>query len=189
MRGACGLRAAVAVVLILVAQGVAAQDSAFPVAKSASVLTIDEDRFFIESRFGRAALERERAAAAALEAENARIERDLIAEEQSLTEQRKTLPADDFAALAQAFDEKVERIREAQDAKARDLTQLREAERQSFLRVAVPVLGDLMEERGAVMIVDKSAIILSLTEIDITDEAIARVDRAAPNEEVPPASP
>jgi Skp family chaperone for outer membrane proteins len=150
---------------------------------------LDQERFFVDSRFGKAALERERAAIFALEAENARIEQELIAEEQSLTEQRKTLPADEFAALAQAFDIKVEGIRAAQDAKARDLTQQREAERQRFLQVAVPVLGTLMEEKGAVMVLDKSAIILSLTEIDITDEAIARVDQAAPGADLPPASP
>ena len=184
-----GLGAVGVLALALIGQISVAQDVTFPVGRSVTILTIDEDRFFIESRFGRAALEQERAATAALEAENARIERALIAEEQLLTEQRKTLPADEFAALAQAFDDKVERIRDEQDAKARDLTQLREAERQDFLRVAVPVLGELMEEKGAVAIVDKSAIILSLTEIDITEEAITRVDRAASREELPSGSP
>jgi hypothetical protein len=42
----------------------------------------------------------------------------------------------------------------------------------------VPVLGELMAEMGAVAIIDKDVIILSLTAIDVTDAAIARLDAA-----------
>jgi Skp family chaperone for outer membrane proteins len=140
------------------------------------ILTLDQDRLFLESAFGRAALERERAASEALEAENTRIEAELIVEEQDLTDRRATLPAEEFATLAAAFDEKVERIRTEQDAKARDLVRAREEDRQSFLRAAVPVLGQLMNEKGAVAIIDKQILILSLSAVDVTDEAIAEVN-------------
>lgn len=140
------------------------------------ILTLDQDRLFLESDFGRAVLERERAATSALEAENSRIEAELIAEEQDLTERRATLPAEDFATLAAAFDEKVERIRDEQDAKARDLGRAREEDRQAFLRAAVPILGEMLNEKGAVAIIDKQSLILSLSAIDVTDEAIAAVN-------------
>jgi Skp family chaperone for outer membrane proteins len=176
MRGGRSLLAAV-LAGALAAPWASAQDAAAPEVASA-ILTLDQERLFLESRFGRAALERERAAGAALEAENARIEQELIAEEQALTDLRKTLPAAEFAARADAFDQKVERIRQEQDAKARDLTRQRDSERQDFLRMAVPVLGELMAEMGAVAIIDKDVIILSLTAIDVTDAAIARLDAA-----------
>ncbi|MDM7930800.1 OmpH family outer membrane protein [Tabrizicola sp.] len=141
-----------------------------------AVLTLDQDRLFAESAFGRASLDRERLATRALEEENARIEAELIAEEQDLTTRRALLPAEEFAALAAAFDEKVERIRDEQDAKARNLSRGRDDDRQAFLRAVVPVLGDLLSEKKAVAILDKSMVILSLIAIDITDEAITRVD-------------
>lgn len=141
-----------------------------------AVLTLDQDRLFAESAFGKASLERERAAALALEQENARIEATLIAEEQDLTTRRATLAAEEFAALATAFDEKVERIRDEQDGKARDLSRKRDEDRQAFLRAVIPVLGDLLSEKKAAVILDKSTVILSLTVVDITDEAISRVD-------------
>lgn len=148
---------------------------------ASALLTIDQERLFVESLFGKAALAREAAAARELEAENARIEAELIAEEQDLTERRATLSAEDFAGLAAAFDEKVVAIRAAQDAKARDLARAREADRQAFFRAAIPVLGDLLVERKALAIIDKSALILSLTAIDATDAAIARVDAVLPS--------
>lgn len=153
---------------------------------SAPLLTLDQERFFLESDFGRAAAERERAATDELEQENKRIEAELVAEEQALTEQRKTLSAAEFAAKAEAFDQKVERIRAEQDSKARALTDAREADRQDFLKVAVPVLGKLLTERGGMAILDKNLVIVSLSAIDITTEAIAKVNEALA---VAPAAP
>lgn len=140
------------------------------------ILTLDQDRFFLESDFGKAALERERKATAALEQENKRIEAELVAEEQALTEQRKTLSPADFTAKADAFDAKVERIRSEQDAKAQVLTESRDKDRKEFLKVAVPVLGGLLGDKQAVAIIDKNQVIVALSAIDITDEAIAKVN-------------
>lgn len=145
---------------------------------AAPLLTLDQDRFFVESDFGRAVLERERAETAALEQENKRIESELVAEEQALTDQRKDLTAEDFAARASEFDDKVERIRSEQDAKARRLVEQRDQERKEFLRQAAPILGELLGERKATAIVDKGFVIVALSAIDITDEAIAKLNAA-----------
>lgn len=142
------------------------------------LLTIDQDRLFLESDFGKAVAERERAATAALEQENRKIEAELVTEEQALTATRASLSPEEFAAKAAAFDAKVERIRAEQDAKARRLTEGRDADRKAFLQVAVPVLGQLLSDKKAAAILDKNLVILSLSAVDITDEAIARVNVA-----------
>ena len=110
----------------------------------------------------------------------------VVAEEQALTELRKTLSAEDFSARAAAFDAKVERIRTEQDAKARLLVERRDEERKEFLQLARPVLGELLGERQATAILDKGLVIASLSSIDITDEAIAKLDAALSK---PPADP
>jgi Skp family chaperone for outer membrane proteins len=153
----------------------------------AVILTLDQERFYVDSAFGKTSLERERAATEALEDENKRIEAELVAEEQALTELRKTLPTEEFAAKADAFDSKVERIRAEQDGKARLLAEGREKDRQEFLRAAIPVLGEVLAEKQAVAILDKTTVILSLSAIDVTDEAIAKVDAALAGPE--PAAP
>jgi Skp family chaperone for outer membrane proteins len=154
---------------------------------SAPLLTLDQDRLFLESDFGKAVIERERAATAELEQENRKIEAELVAEEQELTELRPTLSAEEFTARADAFDAKVERIRGEQDAKSRSLAEARETDRKNFLEVAVPVLGELLGEKGATAVLDKNLVILSLSAIDVTDEAIARVNSALASE--PEAAP
>lgn len=181
MRRWRSLAGALAVLALVGATGAGvAQDGT-----ASAILTIDQEQLFVRSEFGKAVLAREATAAQELEAENARIEADLIAEEQDLTNRRATLSAEEFSALATAFDEKVVRIRAEQDAKARELTRAREGDRQAFFRTVIPVLGDLLVERKAVAILDKSSVILSLTVIDVTDEAIAKVDAALKSGQAP----
>lgn len=158
-------------------------------AGQAVLLTLDQERLFAESAFGKASLARELAATQVLETENKQIEAGLITEEQDLTTRRPSLPADEFGNLAAAFDAKVERIRDEQDAKARELARARDVDRQAFLQAVVPVLGQLMADKGAIAILEKSSVILSLTAIEVTDEAIIRVDAVLANGTPPPASP
>lgn len=142
----------------------------------APILALDEERLFSETRFGKAVLSRHRAEMETLLAENRRIEAALEAEERDLTERRARLPAEEFKSLAAAFDDKAEGIRAAQTAKDRTLQTRLESERQRFFQAAVPVLADLLQESGAMAIIDKRAVILSFDRIDMTAAAIARID-------------
>lgn len=174
--------------LMLLALQAPAQDVASDGAV-AQILVVDRARMFAESAFGKASLERERIAATALEDENAGIQAELVAEEQDLTKLRQTLSAADFSARATAFDAKVERIRAEQDAKARDLARIRDEDGKAFQRAALPILGELVAAMGAQVLLDKSAVILSLSSVDVTDEAIALVDAALGAEVAPPVVP
>lgn len=176
-RGRLTRRLAAGLVAVLLAfpAPLLAQETELP---RAPVLMIDRNRLFSESAFGRAAEARFQAESQALIAENLRLEQALEAEERDLTDQRATLEPEAFQALAQEFDTKTEAIRAAQDAKSRAITAQRETDRQRFLQAAVPVLGELMGDAGAVAIFDKEMVILSLRGVDITDEAIERIDAA-----------
>ena len=170
-----GVAAGLMAVLLALPAPLLAQETELP---RAPVLMIDRNRLFSESAFGRAAEARFQAESQALIAENLRLEQALEAEERDLTDQRATLEPEAFQTLAQEFDTKTEAIRAAQDAKSRAITAQRETDRQRFLQAAVPVLGELMGDAGAVAIFDKEMVILSLRGVDITDEAIERIDAA-----------
>jgi Skp family chaperone for outer membrane proteins len=141
-----------------------------------AVLTIDPERLFADSQFGKAALARLEAEQAALLTENKKLEAALEAEEKDLTLQRPTLPAAEFRVLADAFDSKAEEIRAARLAKSRSLTSKRDEDRQKFLSAVVPILGNLMGEMGGLVILDKKTVFLSFDRVDVTDVAIARID-------------
>lgn len=146
------------------------------VAIPSAVLTIDPDRLFSASEYGKRVQQELEGEARALAAENHRIEAELSAEELDLTQKRPTLAPDEFRKLADAFDAKVKGIRKAQDEKNKAIADRREAEREQFLQLVLPILGGLMRENGAVAILNQQAIFLSFRGIDITDRAVARID-------------
>jgi len=142
----------------------------------APVVTLDQDRLFAESQFGRAVNAQAEQENRDLAAEFRKIEAALEEEERRLTTQRATLPPAEFRKLADEFDSRVEAVRKAQDGKSRSLVRRQEEDRKKFYDTALPILGQLMGERGAVAILNRDAIVLSFDRIDITDAAIARLD-------------
>ena len=167
-----GLAAAI-LVLAMLAAPVTAQDA--PLIRS-QVLSLDQDRLFVRSDFGRRIEAELQADGLVLEAENRRIEAALEAEEKDLTERRPAMSAEAFRALADAFDTKVQRIRDEQVAKARALGERTEAAQREFLDTARPVLEQLMVDAGAVVIIDPRSVVMSRAAIDVTDEAMRRIN-------------
>ena len=148
-----------------------AQQSAPP-----QLLTLDQERLYSGSLYGRALESGSLAATQALATENRKIEADLSAEEAALTEARKSVTPEAFQALADAFDAKVEKIRAEQEAKATALKTDRDTRRQQFFAAAVPVLAELMRQSGAYAILNHDAVILAFDAIDVTTRAIAAID-------------
>jgi len=162
--------------LTLSAPPLPAQDAA---GAPTPILTVDQDRLFLETRpalRGSAEIEAE---ALALAEENRRIEAELSAEERDLTERRPGLTPQEFTELADAFDAKVQRIRIEQDRKARTLAIRQEEARQAFLVEIGGILSEIVRERGAAVVLDRRDVFLSAERVDITDELIERVNARA----------
>ena len=140
------------------------------------ILTLDQDRLYSASLYGKALEAKSLAATQDLAVENRKIEADLASEEAALTIQRQAVSASDFAKLATDFDAKVEKIRAEQEAKATDLTAKRDAGRKQFFDAAVPLLADLMRKLGAYAIVNRASVVLAFDSIDVTDRAVAALD-------------
>lgn len=186
MRGIAG---AIGLLALLTSAAIAQEDGAeiapitqFPTEETESdqvrspVLTIDTDRLFGESRFGQRILSDLGQATEALATENRRIEAELKEEERSLTERRPDMDVETFRDEADAFDARVQRIRQEQDAKERALQDRLADGQESFLARATPILGRLMLDRGAVVILDRRTVFLGVGIVDVTDDAIDAID-------------
>jgi Skp family chaperone for outer membrane proteins len=143
-----------------------------------AILTVDIDRLFSQSQFGQRVAQSYAAEREALAMENSRIAAALREEELALATQRADMALTVFRTEAEAFDEKAQSIRRAQDAKERALEDTLVQGRDQFLEVTRPILGQLMVDRGAFAILDRRSVLLSLGSIDVTDDAIARIDAA-----------
>lgn len=175
-----GILAALLMLGVLVGQGYGplasmanAQDSP-PSQKT--ILTIDQELLFVGSLFGERVVGEINSDLAELEQEFQRLEADLTAEEKDLTQRRATLAPDAFRLLADAFDEKVQGIRKAQDAKARELDRRLELERAKYYGLVNPILYKIMEDLGASVIIDRRAILVGVEGVDITNDALRMID-------------
>jgi Skp family chaperone for outer membrane proteins len=147
-------------------------------AETADILVLNQDRLLAQTDYGLRIQQELEAASAALAAQNRQIEARLTAEELELTDLRATLPTEDFRVLADEFDVRVTGIRAAQDATVRDLQTQAEGAQQRFFAESVPILLELVEQRGASVLLDSRTVLLSAGGVDITDLAIAAINDA-----------
>ena len=171
------LKLAIAITFAMASQTGAQEQSLTPFSIESPILTIDSERLFEDSAFGRSTVEEFETRGAALAAENRAIEEDLIAEEKELTELRATMDPLEFRALADAFDEKVQQTRRTQDAKSRELNAGLDQRRVVFLNAVVPVLEQLMREANAAVVLEQRSVFISSNAVDVTRVAVERVDQ------------
>ena len=144
--------------------------------QSASVVTVDQDRLFAGSAWGRRMQAEFEQAGVELTAENDRLAAQLAEEESQLTEQRATLEPAEFRKLAEAFDARATEVRRERAQAVQDLNARIDAVQDAFFQAVVLLIGQLMQDRGAVLVVDRRTVLMSAEGIDITADLIARVD-------------
>lgn len=141
-------------------------------------LILDQDRLFANSALGQQVIATNEDETESLRREGEALDRQFEAEERLLTDRRKELEPAEFRRLADAFDEKVVATRREQEEKAAMLQQNVDRRRRDFFREAGPVLLEILEETGAVAIVEQRSILIGKQDLNITDEAIKRLDAA-----------
>lgn len=142
------------------------------------VLVIDPERLFEETEFGQRMAAEHQAAREALAARNRKLEAELEAEEQRLTDIRPETSAEAFREMADAFDARVQEIRRDSERRVRDLERDRERMPIVFLRTVEPVILEVMQEAGGVAILDARTVLFRSDAIDITEMTAERIDAA-----------
>lgn len=171
---------AVSLALTAGAQVASAQEHlGFPVGETQSqVLVIEFERAFASSAFGQRVSRELQEQRAAIGAESQRISEELTQEEQRLTDLRDSVSAEDFRRMAKEFDLRVQELRNGQDEKARALNAFNDSAQQVFFAAALPVLNEILQERGATLLLDRRQVFLSLDSVDITGLAVERINAA-----------
>lgn len=152
------------------------EDQQTVVILQSAILTVETDRLFTESLYGRRIQGEFVDARNALIAENRTKEAELLAEEKELTELRATLSREEFSKLAEEFDAKTQIIRSEQGAKDTEIRSDLESSRLEFLQIIQGIFAEIMRERRALAIFSNDTVILVADSINITDDAIAKID-------------
>lgn len=161
------------VVWFLLALPAVSQEQAAP-----QVLIIDSDRLYFETLYGRRLAADLAAEVNEVQQENDRIVATLTEEESSLTQRRPDMTPEAFRAEADAFDEKVQDVRRARDAKNVELQAASAEARAVFEERVQGIVANIMLERGATMVLEQRNVVLSVRSANITDDVIVRIDAA-----------
>lgn len=143
---------------------------------AAPIMTIDQNAVFLRSDWGLRAKAATETRMSQINAENERLVSQFAAEEQELTLLRVTLPPDEFRKRADDFDKRVSQARRDTERVNDQLDAAFQAERNAFFRAALPILAHIMRDRGALVVLDQSAIFVAAQSVDVTEELIQRVN-------------
>lgn len=145
-------------------------------APASPVLTVDQNRLYLESAWGLRAQATLEERGELVAAENERLTQLLSSEEAALTDRRASLAPAEFRRLAENFDIRATEIRRERAQAVQALNNWADADRAAFYRAARRYMGDLMVERGAVAVLDHRTVFVSFEAIDITEPLILAID-------------
>ena len=146
---------------------------------SGAVLVMDLQAALNQSETGSRLFMEQRSSLAALNDEFNVLQTELIAEEQALRDTRTTTDPEEFKILAEAFDLKSTKARKLYTDRREALLRTFQQEMDQLALVFSNVAGQIMEERGASVVLLKNQTVVSSISVDITVDVLRRVDAQA----------
>jgi len=167
----------ISVIAGMVAPAVQAQGLSYSVAGESQVLVLDIRRALNESNAGQLILEKYKAAIIALNNEFNILQTQLIAEEQELRDLRSSMEVSEFVKLAEAFDQKSTQAREEYRLRKQAIDDELNENTDRLARILSQYAGEVMEEKGATVVLMKNQVIVSSNAIDITSGVMERANQ------------
>jgi len=167
----------ISVIAGMVAPAVQAQGLSYSVAEESQVLVLDIRRALNESNAGQLILEKYKAAIIALNNEFNILQTQLIAEEQELRDLRSSMEVSEFVKLAESFDQKSTQAREEYRLRKQAIDDELNENTDRLARILSQYAGEVMEEKGAAVVLMKNQVIVSSNAIDITSRVMERANQ------------
>ena len=167
----------ISVIAGMVAPAVQAQGLSYSVAGESQVLVLDIRRALNESNAGQLILEKYKAAIIALNNEFNILQTQLIAEEPELRDLRSSMEVSEFVKLAESFDQKSTQAREEYRLRKQAIDDELNENTDRLARILSQYAGEVMEEKGATVVLMKNQVIVSSNAIDITSGVMERANQ------------
>jgi len=112
--------------------------------------------------------------------------RAISREETELAELRERMDAAEFRVRVRDFEKRVFANRDFAQQESMKLQSVLAKASTRLRREIAPILAQLLRERGAQLMLDKSQVLLSADTLDVTDEVLKRLDALIPTMELSP---
>ena len=114
------------------------------------------------------------------ESEIVESDKVMLDERNKLIEQQSVIAPEAFEIKAKDYEKKLQNYQSEKQNKLRKLEGILQNARNEILEKVKPILEDLSKELGVTVILEKNSVLLSATNMDITDEVIKKLNKELP---------
>jgi Skp family chaperone for outer membrane proteins len=117
----------------------------------------------------------------ALKAEVEKRENALLAADQQLAQQRGTLSAEEFAQKRAELSQQATEVRKYAQGQQAQIAELARKGEGQIREKLLEIVGAIAKEKGIMLVLNKAQVVLFPTELDITGEAMQRLNAQLPS--------
>ena len=114
------------------------------------------------------------------ESEIVESDKSMLEERNKLIEQQSVIAPEAFEVKAQDYEKKLQNYQSEKQNKLRKLENVLQTARNEILENVKPILEELSQELGVTVILEKNSVLLSATNMDITDDVIKKLNKQLP---------
>jgi len=167
--------------LVLILAATAAQAQSTP---SAKILVVDFNRVSRESLVGQDISDQMESNRTKLEQYARQVQQQLGTQQQELQQQRNVISQEAFQQRLQQFQQKAQQRQSEVQQLTKQARQAMQQANSEIRRALRPIVRDIMEERGANLVLDKAVVSQNLSGLDVTTEVIERLNQKMDSHQV-----
>jgi len=145
-----------------------------------SIAIVDLNLILSESKAAKNATKQFEAIQKKTEDEIIVSDQEMLVERNKLIEQQSVIAPEAFELKANDYEKKLQAYQIEKQNKLRKLEGVLQKARNTILEKVKPILEDLSKEIGVTVILEKNSVLLSATNMDVTDDVIKKLNKELP---------
>ena len=146
-----------------------------------SIGVIDINKILAEANAAVEAAEEIEKIAIEIENEIKSSDEEIIKEQNLLIESQSIMAPEAFEAKRIEYESKIQTYNSERQSKLMKIDELIAISRNDILNAMKPILEEISNEKGITIILEKTSIMLNAEKMDITNEALKRLNKSLPN--------
>ncbi len=146
-----------------------------------SIGVIDINKILAEAKAAVVAAEEIEKIAIEIENEIKLSDEEIIKEQNLLIESQSIMAPEAFEAKRIEYESKIQTYNSERQSKLMKIDELIAISRNDILNAIKPILEEISNEKGITIILEKTSIMLNAEKMDITNEALKRLNKSLPN--------
>ena len=146
-----------------------------------SIGVIDINKILAEANAAVEAAEEIEKIAIEIENEIKASDEEIIKEQNLLIESQSIMAPEAFEAKRIEYESKIQTYNSERQSKLMKIDELIAISRNDILNAIKPILEEISNEKGITIILEKTSIMLNAEKMDITNEALKRLNKSLPN--------